>query len=110
MNALVAQVAIAVFPNQVPIIMQMLAAERLNRRGAAPEIVVNRLGNRLFALHLADARPGFVAQAAGHVDLSKLPGMKKIHRLADTGRATNLRPRLADFVVLASRLDNLSSF
>ena len=60
-NALIAQVAVAVIPNPVPIIMQMFAHERLDGRRTAPEIVVDRLGDRLFSIDFPNAVPGLVA-------------------------------------------------
>src|SRR5262249_28517324 len=105
-DALVAQVAIAVVPDPVPVVVQLLAHQRLLRRRAAPQVVVDRLRERLLLVYLADRRPELVAQAAGEVDLAELAGVQEVDRLAHAGRAAALGAGLADLVVLAGRLDD----
>src|SRR5262249_13003728 len=105
-DALVAQVAVAVIPLPVPVVVEALAHQRLHRRRPAPQVVVDRGRDRLFAGHLADAAARLVAEAARHLDLAELAGVQKLHRLAQAGAAAALRAGLADTVVPAGRLDD----
>src|SRR5215813_5560247 len=65
-DALAAQVAVAVVPDPVPIVVdravpRVVAHRRLVRRRATPEVEVHRLGRLLGTAHLADAGPRLVA-------------------------------------------------
>src|SRR5207237_4825346 len=90
-NALVAEVAVAVVPLPVPVVVEVLAHERLPGRRAAPEVVVDRGRNRLRALDLADARPQLVAERPGQLDLAELAGLQEGNRLAQGAAAAALR-------------------
>src|SRR5262249_49287023 len=106
MDALVAQVAVAVVPGPVPVVVQVLAQERLERGRAAPQVVIDRLGHRLLAVDLADAGAELVAQAAGQLDLSQLAGVQVRDGLAHALAGAALGAGLADAVVLAGDLDD----
>src|SRR5260370_18086980 len=110
MNALIAQVAVAVIPNPVPIIMEMLSHQGLDRSRAAPQIVVHRLRDRLLTIHLTNAVARFVAKGARHGNLAQLAGMEEIHRFADAGGAANLSAGLADAIAFPGRLDDPPPF
>src|SRR5262249_1911974 len=100
------EVAVAVVPDPVPVVVQVLAHQRFLRGRAAPQVVVDRLGDRLLAAHLADAGPVLVAEAAGHADLADLAGADEVDGGAHAGHAAALRAGLADAVELAGRLDD----
>src|SRR5262249_21949335 len=109
-DALVAQVAVAVVPGPVPVVVQVLALERILRGGTAPQIVIDALGNRLLAVDLADRAARLVAEAAGDADLAELAGTDVFHRLPHAGHRAALRAGLANLFVLAGRLDDPPAF
>ena len=71
-DALVAQVPVAGVEHPVPVVVQALAHQGLLRRGAAPQIVVDRGIDLLGALDPADALARLVAEAAGELDLAQV--------------------------------------
>src|SRR5262249_41257111 len=109
-DTLVAEIAVAVVPGPVPIVVQVLAAERLLRSGAAPEIVIDRLGQLLLAGNFADRGPQLVAEAASQADLAELSGLHVGDRLAHALVGAALGAGLANPVVLAGRLDDPPAF
>ncbi len=68
-NALVAQVAVAVVPEPVPVVVKTILREGVLRRRAQPQVVVHARRHRLFRL-AADGVAPLVAHAAGHVDIA----------------------------------------
>src|SRR6266436_1980537 len=98
MDALIAQVAVAIVPKPVPIIVDGaeagFAMRRLEGRGPAPEVIIHGFRRLLRSVDFADAVPRLVAEAARHVNLAEFAGLEKIHRLSNTGGAANLRARL----------------
>src|SRR5262249_8318846 len=106
MDALVAEVAVAVFPLPVPVVVQVLAHQRPVRRRAAPQVVVDAGRDRLRAAHLADRAARLVAQAAGQLHLADLARVHVLDRLAQPPAGAALRARLADLVQLAGHFDN----
>src|SRR5262249_6809833 len=100
-DALVAQVSVAGVPHQVPVVRQPLAHQRLLRGGPAPEVVVDRLGDRRLLLHLADAGAELVAQAARQLDLAELARVQEGDGLAHPLVAAALGAGLADLLFLA---------
>src|SRR5260370_292397 len=82
---LVAEVAVAVVLGPMSIIVQVFAHQWFLGRGAAPRVVVGRLGNLLLAFDLADADSSLIAQAAGETDFADLAGVEEIHCLAHAG-------------------------
>ena len=109
MNALVAQVAVAVGPLPVPVVMKPRPGQRRVRRRAKPQVVVYAGGYRVLA-EGADRRTPLVAQPPGHVDLADLAVVGILHRVAHAGHRAALRTGLADLVVLAGRLDHAAAF
>src|SRR5207302_6305452 len=95
-DALVAEVAVAVIPEPVPVIVKALAHGRLERGRTTPEIIVHRGRLCLWPIHLADAGPRLVAQAACHLDLAQLARAKEVDGLAHAGHAPALGAGLAD--------------
>src|SRR5262249_31078833 len=109
-DALVADVAVAVIPDPVPVVVDGaelgVAVRRVVRCRPAPEIIVHRRGRLLRAVHLADAVALLVAQAARQGHFAKLAGVQVLHRLAQPAAAAALGAGLADLLVLAGRLDD----
>src|SRR5256885_559957 len=69
-DALAAQVAAAVFPEPVPVVVEVLAMWLFHRRGAEPEVVADGLGHFADATgHFADRAATLVAKAANDLDL-----------------------------------------
>ena len=110
-DALVAEVAVAGVPDPVPVVMQLLAHQGQLERRAAPEIVVNRGGHGLRAVHLADAGAAFVAEPAAHLDLAQVALPDPLDRGSDAlAGGAALGAGLDDAVVLARELDNAAPF
>src|SRR5207249_33639 len=63
-DALIAQVAVAVGPLPVPVVMELWPRDRLNRGRTAPQVVID-LGRRLIFALGPDRRPPLVAQPTG---------------------------------------------
>ena len=82
-NALVAQVAVAVVPEPVPVVVEPVGIERPLGRGAEPDVVVNAGGHGAIGL-VADGAAGLVAEALGHVDLAELARVDEGHGVLDT--------------------------
>src|SRR5207247_660708 len=99
-DALVAEVAVAVVPDPVPVVVDgavgRLAVRRVVRGGAAPQVVVHRGGRLLVTVHLADARPRLVAQAARQLHLADAAGLHEGDGVAHPGHAAALRAGLAE--------------
>src|SRR5262249_53261190 len=83
-----------------------LVARLLQRGRAAPQVVVHRRRRLLRAVHLADAAPRLVAQAAGQRDLAELALVEEVHGRARAGHAAAVGAGLTDAVVPAGRLDD----
>src|SRR5262249_45189727 len=110
-DALVAEVAVAVVPEPVPVVVdgavfRGVAVRHLEGGGAAPEVVVHRGGRLLRAVHLADRRAELVAEPAGQLHRADLAGVDEGDRLAHALHAAALGAGLADAVVGARRLDD----
>src|ERR1041385_56839 len=110
-NPLVAQIAVAGRPNPMPIIMQILAHQRILGGGTTPQIVVDVLGHGLGAVDFADARAPFVAQATRSQDFANVPFAQPLNGFVDSRPArAGLRAGLNDAVVFAGGFDELASF
>ena len=68
-DALVADVAVAVVPEPVPVVVEAILRELVLGRGAEPQVVVDAGGHRLDRL-AADGVAPLEAEAAGHVDVA----------------------------------------
>src|SRR5690348_9471192 len=105
MDALVAQIAIAVIPEPVPVVMKSVAGELVQRRRAEPEVVVHARGHRLDRL-AADGVAPLEAQPARHIDLADNALAQLLGGLARDARAA-IGAVLHQAVVLLSRGDDL---
>ena len=97
-NALVADVAVAVVPEPMPVVVKAVRRECVLRRRSQPQIVVHAGGHRLHRL-AADGVAPFVAQAAGHVDIADQAFAQLLDYLAPDAGAL-LGAVLHDAVVL----------
>ena len=62
-DALVAEVAVAVVPGPMPVVVQLFACQLRLRRRATPEVVVDRVGDGLRAFGFANAGAALVAES-----------------------------------------------
>src|SRR5581483_9241665 len=106
-HALVADVAVAVVPGPVPVVVQVAAAQRLlARRRAAPQVVVEAAGDlAAVGAGLADGAARLVAQAARHQEPAEAAGVDQGHDVGPAAAAAALRAVLHDDVVPPRRLD-----
>ena len=110
MGALVADIAVAGLPEPVPIVMELLAPRGIERRGAAPKVVIHRRRNGLGTGGLADAGAKLVAEGAGYPNFSDVPGGGPLDCLLDGGHGSPLRSGLDDSVEFCPRRQSLLSF
>src|SRR5262249_8218879 len=68
-DCLIADVTVAGVPDPVPVVVEAILGERLHRRGAGPEVVMDAGRNRLRS-GPADRGAPLVAEAASHVDIA----------------------------------------
>src|SRR5690606_29023413 len=109
-DALVAEVAIAGIPHPVPIVVELLAGERLLRGGSAPEIVIESFGDRLFAFHFADAGAALVADATGPEEFTEVAFLSPFRSGMEPSGGAALRACLDDALVFARGFDQLAAF
>jgi len=107
-DTLVADVAVAVVPVPMPLVMKAVRVEGPLRRGPEPEIVVCALGDgRVFFDPDRVAPPK--AQGPGHIHVADEALMKQPDGLADVRLRPALRPMLNDALVPGSGLDHLAA-
>src|SRR5207253_3505080 len=68
-NALVPQIAVAIGPEPMPVVVEMITSKGPDRRRPSPEIVINP-GGYGRSWRVADAVSPLKAQATGQVDLA----------------------------------------
>src|SRR5439155_17262796 len=90
--------------------MEVLSHERRFGRGPAPEIIIDRGGDRLGSAHLADALAAFVTKAPSAKDSSQMPFVQPGDRFAQAAIGAALGASLHDAVIFPGRLDDLASF
>ena len=108
-NALVAELAVAVVPLPMPLVVQAQIAERAVGSGAFPQVVMDARGNRPFLVR-ADAVAPFVGEAAGQVNLADQPLLELLNALDDFRAGAVLRAVLNDAAVTARGADGLLAF
>ena len=109
-RALVADVAVAGVPDPVPVVVQVLPAQRFHRRRTTPQVIVDAGRDRLFAAHLADAGAVLVTGAQGVEDLAEMTLPGPGHRLVEGDGGTTLGAALDDPAVSPGGPDELSTF
>jgi len=107
-DSLVAQVAVAVVVDPVPVVVEVLPGQGLQRRRAGPEVVIQS-GRDLSFAHLADRHARLVAGATRVLDLSQVARPDPGHGLDHVGVGAGLRSGLDHASVLACGADELSS-
>ena len=110
MNALVSQVPGPVVPKPVPVIMEFRAARRRQRRGAAPEIVINACRHGLRPFCFANAGAPLVTKTPGRQNASQMPVVDPLHRLLDSLAGARLCSGLDNFPIVEGRRDHLFPF
>ena len=105
----VVEVAVAGVPVPVPVIVQVLAHQGPLIGRAAPEVVVDRLGDRLRAADLTDALPRLVVEAVRVEDLAEIALADVLERLGETGSLAGAVRGLDDPLVLGRRLDHFAA-
>ena len=107
-DALVADVAVAGGPHPVPVVVQPGAPQRQEVGRAAPEVVVDPVGDRLGAVREADRGARLVAEAGRHLHRAELALVDVLDGLADAGGRAALGPGGHDPPVALRRLDRLA--
>jgi len=105
-DALIAQIAVAVIPEPVPVVMEAVPCEGVLRRRAQPEVIVHARGHG-FHRRSADRIAPLEAQASCHVDVADQALANLPHPLLQRYRRTALTALLDDAVILARRRHNL---
>src|SRR5690242_17814297 len=109
MDALVAEIAVAVVPEPVPVVMESILSELALRRGPEPKVVIDTRRNRRDR-RVTDGIAPLVAQPASHVDIAEQAVAHALHRFLQGFRRAALAAHLNDLVVFARGRDNLLSF
>ena len=109
-DALVADVAAAGWPDPVPIVVEVFAHERLHGSGAAPEVVVDAGGDGLGAAHFTDAGARLIAEAASVEDFAEFAALKILDQFAIADIGTALGAVLDDAVIFGHGFDALAAF
>src|SRR5262249_40020467 len=109
MDPLVAEIAAPGVPEPVPVVVKAIPRERLQRRGAGPQVVVHAVGHR-FDGRSANRVAVLEAQSARQVDLAQRAGLQMPDRLDHRGGGPALRSVLDDALVLVRGTDELASF
>ena len=108
-DPLVADVAVAEIPEPVPVVVDVVGVERVLRRRAEPEVVVD--GRGCFGVRLdADALAGLVAEPARDEQLAVLARLDDLGHPGPRLHAPALRAVLDDPVVLPRGLDGDAAF
>src|ERR1019366_1649268 len=105
-NALVAQVAIAVGPIPVPVVVEAVFLERHLLRRALPQVVIH-IGRRIADRFGTDGVAPLVAQAAREVDVADQAFAHLPHAVLQRRRGAALAALLHHPVILARRRHNL---
>ena len=109
-DALIAEVAIAVIPHPVPVVMQAFTGEGFLGGRAEPEIVIHLARHILGIRDITDAAAALVAEAAGDLDLAKVAGLHPLHGILNALGATGLCAGLDNLLVLPGSVHQLAAF
>src|SRR5579872_5498533 len=108
MDSLVADIAVAVVPVPMPVVVDQPPCEGALLRGSLPEIPVERGGCLLVGL-MADRRAPPIDQAARHINLANGALAQMSDRFLNRLGAAQLHPVLNDAVVFVRRLNQLAA-
>src|SRR5262245_12214610 len=106
-DCLVAKIAIARVPDPMPVVMKPIVGERLHRRWAGPEVVVEARRNR-FGRRPANRVPPLEAESPSQIDLAEGPAVQMLDRLDQRARRTALRTMLHDALVFLGGANDLT--
>ena len=109
MHAGVAEIAGAVLPEEVPVVVEVILVERSQRRRSQPQVVVHAGGRRAVGHH-ADRIAAAIDDRLARVDLPEPAVTEKLDGLAEQRPAAALRAGLHDTVVAADRVDHAPAF
>ena len=104
-NTLVANIAIAVVPEPMPVVVEAIFRKCVLGRRSGPQIVVNALRNGLHGC-LPNGVSPLIAEPSTHIRLPDHAVPHLLHRLADCGCGTALGSVLDDAVVPLGRATN----
>src|SRR5580698_6401190 len=82
MDTLVSQIAIAVVPKPVPVVVEAIFRKCVLRRRSSPQIVVNALRNWPHG-RLPDGVPPLIAESTAHIRIPDHALPQLLHRLAN---------------------------
>src|SRR5439155_20049819 len=109
MDSRVAKVCGAVFPEPVPVIVEMILVERTHRRRPQPQIVMNARRHRAVRGY-SDRISKTIDDGLPRVDLAQSAVAQELDGLAENGAAAPLRSDRDDTVVSSSGFDHPSAF
>jgi hypothetical protein len=109
MNTLVSDVAVAVHPLPVPLVVKAILGERSQRCGPCPQVVVDSSRYRLF-FGFANGIAALVAESLGHINVTDHTFPQQLDGFLNRLAATDLRPMLHNPAILASGFDHLTAF
>jgi hypothetical protein len=109
MDALIADVAIAGVPEPMPVVMHQVAVERLFRRGAKPEIEIDRCRRHFDRLH-ADAPPRLAAIAFRDEEFAILARMHRRNLVRLPAATAVLRAMLDHPLIFLGGFHTLAAF
>src|SRR5882724_11530044 len=108
-NALVADVAVPGFPNPMPIVMKALAHQGVFRRGAAPQVIIDRGRDGLRTAGQPDAWAAFIAKPARTHDFAEIPSLHPRDGFLQSDAGTALRPGLNNPIMFARGFDDFAT-
>jgi hypothetical protein len=109
-DTLVAEIAVACWPDPMPIIVQSLAHQGFFGSRSAPKIVVDGWRNRRRTIHFSNAGPAFIAQTPRADNLAKVSVAYPLNALSNAAAGTALGARLNNAIVFACSEDSLTAF
>lgn len=109
-NALVTEVTIAVVPNPVPVVVELLAKQIELRGRTAPEVEVDAFGDWLGATDLFDGTPRFVAGSAAVLEFPERIPFQPFDGGFESAGGTALGSALDNSVIFQRSSCELSSF
>ena len=109
MNALIAEVAVPVTPEPVPVVVKAILSERMHGSRSDPEVVIDAFRNAPNRCPANGVSP-FVAEASRHVIFADVSIAQLLHGLTNGRRRSALRAVLNDTVVAPGGRNELFPF
>ena len=109
MDRLIAALTVARVPDPVPVVVETIFGEWLQRRRTGPQIVVHARGHGLWR-RVTDGLPPLVAKRARQIDVAERSTLHLLNGLNHAGIRARLAAVLADAVVLLHRAHQLTPF